>query len=94
MPTYRFACTPCGAFDVVRTMAETDRPATCPRCGTVGRRIFGSPALAALDPSLRRALDASGRSADAPEVVSSVPGRSPRATAVTRDPRHARLPRP
>jgi hypothetical protein len=27
-------------------------------------------------------------------VVSRVPGRSPRATPVTRDPRHARLPRP
>jgi hypothetical protein len=56
--------------------------------------MFRAPALRALDPGLRRALDADARSADTPQVVSSVPGRSRRTNPITTDPRHARLPRP
>jgi hypothetical protein len=75
-------------------MAEAGADVSCPDCGETARRVFGTPALRALDPGLRRALDAGVRSADAPQVVSSVPGRSRRATPITTDPRHARLPRP
>jgi len=50
--------------------------------------------LRTLDPRLREAMDAGARSAEAPPVVSTVPGRSRRATPITTDPRHARLPRP
>jgi hypothetical protein len=50
--------------------------------------------LRAGDPGVRRALEASERSADEPAVVSSVPGRSRKAIPTSRDPRHARLPRP
>jgi hypothetical protein len=39
-------------------------------------------------------LEASARSADSPQVVTGVPGRSRRATPITIDPRHAKLPRP
>ncbi|GAA4704566.1 zinc ribbon domain-containing protein [Pseudonocardia yuanmonensis] len=94
MPTYAFRCPHCGGFDVIRPMREAGAPATCPECGTAARRVFESPALRAGDPRMRRALDASERSADEPAVVSSVPGRNRRATPVSRDPRHARLPRP
>jgi hypothetical protein len=70
-------------------------PATaCPECGRAARRVFGSPGLRSLDPGMRRALDVSARSAENPTVTSSVPGRSRRPTPVTRDPRHAKLPRP
>jgi len=75
-------------------MADASAPAACPTCGQDGRRAFDSPALRALDPHLRRALDAGARSADVPDVVTTVPGRSRRSTAITTDPRHARLPRP
>ncbi|MFC5993018.1 FmdB family zinc ribbon protein [Pseudonocardia hispaniensis] len=94
MPTYSYRCPEDSRFDLVRPMAEADEPAQCPHCGQPSRRVFGAPALRAMDSRLRRALDAGERSADAPEVVTSVPGRSRRATPVTRDPRHARLPRP
>lgn len=94
MPTYTYRCPVCGPFDLVRPMAEVAASDACPDCGRDGRRIWGAPALRGVDPGLRRALDAGERSADRPDVVGSVPGRSPRATTVTRDPRHARLPRP
>jgi putative FmdB family regulatory protein len=94
VPTYGYRCPSCGAFELVRPMAEASDPACCPDCGEVARRVFGGPALRTLDPGLRRALDAGARSSDSPQVVTSVPGRSRRATPITTDPRHARLPRP
>ena len=94
MPTYGFSCGQCGDFTVVRPMAAATATADCPDCGHTARRRFVSPALRALDDSLRQAHDAGERSADSPQIVSSVPGRSRRATRVTSDPRHARLPRP
>lgn len=94
MPTYTHRCPACGEFEQVRPMSEASPTAPCPECGSASARVFAAPALRGVDPGLRRALDASGASADAPAVVRAVPGRSRRATPVTRDPRHARLPRP
>ncbi|MEC4765400.1 FmdB family zinc ribbon protein [Mycobacterium sherrisii] len=94
LPTYGYKCGDCGPFTLVRPMAEARSLTDCPGCGDAARRVFGSPALHALDTGVRRAHDASERSAEAPQVVSSVPGRSRRATPITSDPRHARLPRP
>ena len=94
MPTYTHRCPVCGEFEQVRPMSTSGRSVACPDCGSAAERIFGAPALRGVDPTLRRALDASGTSADAPQVVSSVPGRSRHATPITRDPRHRRLPRP
>jgi putative FmdB family regulatory protein len=94
VPTYGYRCPAGDTFDLVRPMAEAGEPARCPDCGEPARRVFGGPALRSLDPAVRRALDAGARSADSPDVVTSLPGRSRRATPVTRDPRHARLPRP
>jgi putative FmdB family regulatory protein len=94
LPTYGYRCRSCGGFDLVHPMAQAAATAPCPGCGEASSRVFRALALRALDPGLRRALDADARSADAPQVVSSVPGRSRRATPITTDPRHARLPRP
>ena len=94
LPTYGYRCPCCGGFDLVCPMAEAAATAPCPHCGDAASRVFGAPTLRALDPALRRALDAGARSADAPQVVSSVPGRSRRTMPLTTDPRHARLPRP
>jgi putative FmdB family regulatory protein len=94
MPTYQYQCHTCGRFDVVRPMAEGTTSANCPGCAAVARRVFGLPGVRLVAPGLRSALDASAASADSPSVVTSVPGRSPRATPVTADPRHAKLPRP
>ncbi|MGE3287677.1 MAG: FmdB family zinc ribbon protein [Pseudonocardia sp.] len=94
MPTYGYDCARCGTFDLIRPMAQAGDAALCPVCGASGRRIWAAPALRSGDPALRRALDASAASADAPPVVDRVPGRSRRATRTTTDPRHLRLPRP
>jgi putative FmdB family regulatory protein len=94
MPTYGFRCASCGEFDLVRPMAAASSAADCPDCGAAAARVYGAPALRGQDPGLRRALDASARSADAPEVVTTVPGRGRRAIRTSTDPRHARLPRP
>jgi hypothetical protein len=75
-------------------MAQAPATTPCPDCGEDASRVFAAPALRALDPGLRRALDAGARSADAPQVVPSVPGHPRRATPTTTDIRHARLPRP
>jgi putative FmdB family regulatory protein len=93
VPTYGYACATCGAFDLVRPMAEAGDVGLCPGCGEPGRRVFGSPAVRSLDPALVRAVDASARTAEAPGVVDRLPSsrRGPRYTA---DPRHLRLPRP
>jgi putative FmdB family regulatory protein len=91
VPTYGYDCAACGAFDLIRPMAQAGDPADCPDCGEPGRRSYGAPALRSLDPALRRALDASAGSAEAPPVVGAPPRHAPRYTA---DPRHLRLPRP
>jgi putative FmdB family regulatory protein len=95
MPTYDYRCRCCGGFHLVRPMVEASAAARCPDCGETARRVFGAPALRALDPGLRTALDAGARSADAPRVVGSVPPSGRRGgVRTTTDPRHARLPRP
>ena len=94
MPTYAHRCPVCGEFEQVRPMAESDLAARCPDCGSGAPPGVGAPGRTTRVTGLRRALDASTRSADAPHVVGAVPGRHRRATRTTRDPRHARLPRP
>ncbi|QJY49299.1 FmdB family zinc ribbon protein [Pseudonocardia broussonetiae] len=94
MPTYQHTCVRCGPFDVIRPMRESAADATCPTCTEPSRRVFGAPALRALPAGLRGALDAQYRSADAPRVVTSLPGRPGRTQRRATDPRQLRLPRP
>jgi putative FmdB family regulatory protein len=94
MPTYQYRCGTCGRFELQRPMAEVAASASCPDCGEAARRVFGLPGVAFLDPGVRNAIDASARSAESPQVVTDVPGRARRATPITTDPRHAKLPRP
>ena len=94
MPTYSFRCTACGPFDLVRPMAAAHEAARCPGCGQPGARTFGVPALRRGHAGARAAIEAGERSAEAPDVVRSVPTAGRRAARTTADPRHARLPRP
>jgi putative FmdB family regulatory protein len=94
VPTYSYRCAACGPFDLVRPMAAAHEEAVCPECGGRSTRTFGAPALR-LDAGVPAAVEAGERSAEAPEVVRSIPtsGRR-RPTHPTTDPRHRRLPRP
>lgn len=93
MPTYRYSCTVCGAFDLVRPMRESGAVAGCPACARPARRVFAAPALRSMSRGLRGALDAQHRSADAPAVVTSPPPRTGRVQHRVTDPRQLRLPR-
>ena len=40
MPTYEFWCAKCGKeFEVKRPMADFDKPASCPDCGSSGEKL-------------------------------------------------------
>jgi putative FmdB family regulatory protein len=95
VPTYPHRCPSCGPFEVVRPMAAAGAPVDCPTCGQPGRRTFGAPALRSGHTGARAAIEAGERSAEAPQVVRSIPTTGPpRPVRTTTDPRHARLPRP
>jgi len=43
MPTYEYWCPKCQKeFEVRRLMADFDKPASCPRCGTKGERLVST----------------------------------------------------
>ncbi|MQA14312.1 MAG: zinc ribbon domain-containing protein [Pseudonocardiaceae bacterium] len=92
MPTYTYRCTEDGTFDVRRAIADRNGREPCPWCGRAASAVFVAPALRRTPAAVRGALTSAERSADAPEVVTVVPPCS-RATPITRDPRHLRLPR-
>jgi putative FmdB family regulatory protein len=96
VPTYSYRCTACGPFDLIRPMSAVAPQEPCPGCARTARRVFGAPALRSLNPAVRHVLAAQERSADAPEIVTSVPTGppGPRRTRTTTDPRHLSLPRP
>jgi putative FmdB family regulatory protein len=67
MPTYDYACSPCGGFDALRSVADRDLPAHCPRCGAASPRVLvAAPRLAALSDTARLAFATNERAAHAP----------------------------
>ncbi|RBP62230.1 putative FmdB family regulatory protein [Brevibacterium sanguinis] len=93
MPTYTYRCRTCGTIE--QSFPITDKPSTipCPSCRAPATTVFSSPHLGAGASTAHRLIDATKRTAETPGVVSQVPGsrRAPR--PVSRDPRHAKLPR-
>jgi putative FmdB family regulatory protein len=75
VPVYAYTCAACGAFDVVRPMAEAGGPAHGPGGGKEARGVFTPPGLARLARPVRRALDMEEKSAHEPAVVSDKRGR-------------------
>jgi putative FmdB family regulatory protein len=75
MPVYAFTCGGCGAFELLRPVADAATPARCPTCGSRARRVFTAPGQSLLARPLRRALDAEERSAHEPAVVTEKRGR-------------------
>lgn len=94
MPLYEFACPSGHATETTFSLREVPGAIDCPECSTRARRRMVSPHLGRGSSGPMRVLDASARSAHEPEVVHSAAPGGRRAASVTRDPRHARLPRP
>ncbi|MSQ75908.1 MAG: zinc ribbon domain-containing protein [Rhodoferax sp.] len=44
MPTYNYECSHCGGFEARQPMADYDRAAPCPACGTLSTRALSVPA--------------------------------------------------
>lgn len=93
MPLYEFRCARCGVFDSHHSMADVPRERDCPYCADKARRMFSAVGLSRLGSPEAKAIDHAQRSASEPEVVTGAAGRR-RATPVTTDPRHQKLPRP
>jgi len=94
MATYEFGCTACGRFRARFAMSEVPPEAACPPCGGSAARLLSSPFLSRAGSPAMRAVDAAARTAAEPDVVRSLPPRGRPAQRVTRNPLHAKLPRP
>ncbi|WP_246795352.1 FmdB family zinc ribbon protein [Burkholderia perseverans] len=66
MPIYDFHCDTCGPFAALRPIAERDRPALCPACGTAASRLVSAPSLALMSGERRIAHATNERAAHAP----------------------------
>ncbi len=66
MPIYDFHCDACGPFAAMRAIAERDRPAPCPACGTIAARLVTAPSLALMSGERRRAHATNERASHAP----------------------------
>ncbi|MGB6180386.1 MAG: zinc ribbon domain-containing protein [Rhodococcus sp. (in: high G+C Gram-positive bacteria)] len=75
-------------------MAEVPAHVECVHCGDSAPRTIASPALGRGNSPAMRAHDAARATAEAPHVVSSIPGKSRRGTPTTSNPLHRKLPRP
>jgi putative FmdB family regulatory protein len=92
VPYYEFVCRACGGFDRFHHMAEVPDTAACPKCANSARRRMTAGALLHTGSTAMRVLDATAATAEHPAVVSAPPtgGHS----RITRNPLHAKLPRP
>jgi putative FmdB family regulatory protein len=94
--TYQYRCDQDGLVDVIRPMGTAQPREQCPRCEGIAVRVFSPPRLSFADRGIMAAIDATKRSADAPEVVTSLPshGRRRRQPMAPPNPALQRLPRP
>ncbi|KAG8152479.1 FmdB family zinc ribbon protein [Burkholderia catarinensis] len=72
MPIYDFHCESCGPFVAMRSIAERDRAAPCPVCGTIAARLVTAPSLALMSSERRIARAANERAAHAPQLSGEV----------------------
>ncbi|MED5803385.1 zinc ribbon domain-containing protein [Gordonia sp. Z-3] len=95
MPTYVYRCgVGCPDFVERHPMASIPDRRVCPECGDDARRVIGAPSLGVGGSAEMRLQDATRASAETPAVVSGVPRSGRRATPISRNPLHRKLPRP
>ncbi|AOJ06990.1 FmdB family zinc ribbon protein [Burkholderia mayonis] len=66
MPIYDFNCDTCGPFATMRRIAERDRLALCPDCGSAASRLVTAPPLALMSGERRVAHATNERASHAP----------------------------
>jgi hypothetical protein len=90
--TYEYRCPRDGAFDVRFPVGTATARVRCAACGGEAVRVFTAPLLSRVPRTLAAAIEDAGRSAETPDVVSSIPSR-PKARRRPVNPALARLPR-
>lgn len=93
MPTYTYRCVTCGDTDRVFPMAEIPPRVRCGTCDAEASRRWTAVATLSGSSPVRSAVEHAARSAVEPAVVSSPPAAAT-SRPVTRNPLHAKLPRP
>jgi len=68
MPLYDFECQECGPFVAFSSIEERSRPAFCPDCGRMSRRVITAPNLCLMPTNTRTAHAVNERSQHAPRV--------------------------
>ena len=94
MTTYAFRCPECGPFDARYPIGTAPDRCACPACRTASVRVITAPGITGGGNPYRRAFEQSMATADAPQVVSSLPSSGRRPVAVSANPLHRKLPRP
>ena len=96
MATYLYRCTTHGDTEVARPIGSAPPTWSCPVCQAECARVFLPPLLSLAPHRVVAAIDRAERSADAPEVVSSLPtqGVRRRTPMAPPNPAYQRLPRP
>lgn len=95
MAIYQFMCDEHGGIELEAAMGTAPATLACPDCTCRARRVFSAPMLARTPRSVSTAHQNAERSADEPDVVTSLPPRTGRTVRqqYTHDPMHRRLPK-
>jgi putative FmdB family regulatory protein len=93
MSRYEYRCPQCGAFEASYPIGTAPASAICPRCTSASPRKFSPPLLGSTPRPLGRLRDLEDKSAEAPDVVTSIPPRRPAGSRPPANPLQAKLPR-
>ena len=96
MPLYEFRCPAGTTTDASFSMATVPDAVDCPDCGAPAPRQITVPRLSRAGSPALRLMDSTRRSAESPEVVTTIPAGGGRTEAPrhTHHPLHQKLPRP
>ncbi|RMD20047.1 FmdB family zinc ribbon protein [Corynebacterium gottingense] len=95
MPFYEFRCPTGHTTERLLPMSSQSRTTDCKDCGEEATRVISAPAVGSVDKRKAQLVEATQKSAYEPAVVNSVPrAGNRRATPVSHNPQHAKLPKP
>ena len=94
MATYVYRCSHNHSFDVALPIGRAPLQVTCEACGTDAGRVYTAPMVAGISAGIAALHQLEERSRHEPAVVSAPAGAARHRQPVSRNPLHARLPRP